>query len=136
MTWCLLVLVDGLVQEVNHHQHVVLCDKLGEATQGVRVQAPPAIKGDVKPESDGDQQSGETDNHHDKLLAEEGGEEATSEKGTEQTVIRLLGGSGLAVLPDWVVVVIISLVTNWGGLGGAITVTACNKQSIEFLKML
>ena len=125
MMVCLLILVDGSVHKVNEHQHVFLCDVLGEMAEGVLVKAS-SSKAEVETKCDGDQKSGEADNHHDKLLAEEGGDEAASEQGAEQTVIRLLGGGSGLVLPHGVVIVIIALVTNGGGLWGAVTVTTCN----------
>ena len=126
MMVCLMILVDGSVHEVNERQHVVLCDELGEMTEGIRAKASSSKEIEIEHKCDGDQKSGEADNHHDKLLAEEGGDEAASEQGAEQTVIRLLGGGSGLVLPHGVVIVIIALVTNGGGLWGAVTVTTCN----------
>jgi len=119
----LLVFVDGSAHEVHERHQVVFRHVLGEEAQGVSIEAPLLAEAEVEAESNGDQKGGQTDDHHDKLLAKEGRDEAASEERSEEAVIRLLG-SGLAVLPHGVVVVVVALVTHRGGLGGAVTVAS------------
>ena len=76
---------------------------------------------EVEAERHGDEESGEADHHDDELLAEEGGQEAAAQEAAEEAVILSLRGLG-AALPDRVVVVIVALVADGRGLGGAVAV--------------
>ena len=133
----LLVFVfpDASVDKVRQHDHVVLCHvvcyQLGGEGAG---EAATTTKVEVEAECDGDEESSDADHDDDELLAEESGEETASEESAKETIIASLRGRG-GLISDWVVVIVVSLVADWSGLGGSVAVSVgCNKK-IKFRKI-